>query len=73
MSKIMNKVIVWSIDGFNTLALIRQIGQGNADIFFLVKGHAGFAAKSKYCNHYFETDTVEDGYRYLIENYKEEE
>ena len=72
MSKIMNKVIVWSIDGFNTLALIRQIGQGNADIFFLVKGHAGFAAKSKYCNHYFETDTVEEGYNYLINNYKEE-
>ncbi len=72
MSKIMNKIIVWSIDGFNTLALMRQIGQGDADIFFLIKGQAGFAAKSKYCNHYYETDTVEEGYHYLINNYKEE-
>ena len=58
MSKIMNKVIVWSIDGFNTLALIRQIGQGNADIFFLVKGHAACRRNRDYMSQ-VQTDAME--------------
>lgn len=69
MQKIENTVIVWSIDDFNTLGLMRELGGAELDLFFLVKGHAGFAVKSKYCKQYAETPTIEDGYKYLMENY----
>ncbi len=72
MDKIENKVIVWSIDDFNTLGLMRELGKDDLDLLFLVKGHAGFAVQSKYCKHYVETATIEDGYKYLLENYVDE-
>lgn len=73
MEKIENKVIVWSIDDFNTLGLMRELGNANLDLIFLIKGHAGLAASSKYCKQYIETDSIEDGYNYLLENYKEQQ
>ena len=69
MQAIQNTVIVWSIDDFNTLGLMRELGGAELDLFFLVKGSAGFAVKSKYCKQYVETPTIEDGYRYLMEHY----
>lgn len=72
MEKVENKVIVWSIDDFNTLGLMRELGNAELDMLFLVKGHAGFAVKSKYCKKYIETPTIEDGYKYLLENYANE-
>lgn len=72
MKKVENKVIVWSIDDFNTLGLMRELGSAELDILFLVKGHAGFAVKSKYCKKHIETPTIEDGYKYLMENYENE-
>ena len=65
MKQINNKVIIWGIDNFNTLGLIRQLGQANIDLLFLIKGKAYCAAKSKYCKDFIETQSVEDGYRYL--------
>lgn len=72
MKKIENKVIVWSIDDFNTLGLMRELGNTDLNMLFLVKGCAGFAVKSKYCKKYIETPTIEDGYKYLMENYASE-
>ena len=72
MGKVENKIIVWSIDDFNTLGLMRELGNTELDMFFLVKGHAGFAVKSKYCKKHIETPTIEDGYKYLMENYENE-
>ncbi len=72
MEKIENKVIVWSIDDFNTLGLMRELGKSDLDLIFLVKGRAGFAVKSKYCKQYFETPTIEDGYQFLMANYANE-
>jgi len=46
MGKVENKIIVWSIDDFNTLGLMRELGNAELDMLFLVKGHAGFAVKS---------------------------
>lgn len=69
MKKVENKVIVWSIDDFNTLGLMRELGNAELDMLFLVKGNAGFAVKSKYCKKYIETSTVEAGYKYLMETY----
>ena len=72
MEKVENKIIVWSIDDFNTLGLMRELGNAELDMLFLVKGHAGFAVKSKYCKKHIETSTIEDGYKYLMENYENE-
>ena len=71
MEKIENKVIVWSIDDFNTLGLMRELGNAELDMLFLIKGHAGLAASSKYCKEYIETGSIEEGYKYLLENYKD--
>lgn len=72
MEKIQNKVIVWSIDDFNTLGLMRELGNAELDVLFLIKGHAGIAAGSKYCKAYVETATIEDGFRYLLQNHTAE-
>lgn len=72
MERIDNKVIVWSIDDFNTLGLMRQLGNADLDLLFLIKGHADFAAKSKYCQKYVETSSIEEGYQYLCSQYQKE-
>ena len=72
MEKGEKKIIVWSIDDFNTLGLMRELGNAELDMLFLVKGHAGFAVKSKYCKKHVETSTIEDGHKYLMENYESE-
>lgn len=65
MEVINNKVFVWSIDDFNTLGLMRELGQFNLDMTFLIKGKAGIATKSKFCKKYIETDTIQEGIEYL--------
>ena len=72
MGKVENKIIVWSIDDFNTLGLMRELGNAELDMLFLIKGHAGLAASSKYCKEYIETDSIEDGYNYILKNYKDQ-
>lgn len=72
MEKVENKVIVWSIDDFNTLGLMRELGNAELDMLFLIKGNAGIAASSKYCKKYIETASIEEGYNYLLENYKDQ-
>ena len=72
MNKVENKVIVWGVDGFNTLGLMRELGSSDLDLVFLIKGHKGIAASSKYCQKYIETASIKDGYNYLISNYKDE-
>lgn len=72
MEKVENKIIVWSIDDFNTLGLMRELGNAELDMLFLIKGRAGLAASSKYCKEYIETDSIEEGYNYLLENYKDQ-
>lgn len=72
MERISNKVIVWGADSYNTLGLIRALGSAELELLFLVKGRAGFATKSKYCKKYIETDSLESGYKYLLENFLNE-
>ena len=50
-----NKIIIWGADGFNTLGLLRQLGQDDFDLFFLIKGSASYASKSKFCKKFVET------------------
>ena len=70
METIKNPVIVWSIDDFNTLGLLRELGQSGLDLVFLIKGKAGYASKSKYCVNYVETESIQAGYEYLMATYK---
>ena len=70
METIKNPVIVWSIDDFNTLGLLRELGQSGLDLVFLIKGKASYAAKSKYCANYVETESIQAGYEYLMATYK---
>lgn len=67
------KIIIWGVDDYNTLALIRQVGQGEFNIHFLIVGKAKYAAKSKYCSSFTESLNVEDGYRILINEIAEGE
>ena len=34
-----NIVIVWGIDNFNTLGLLRQLGSAGLNLFLLIFGH----------------------------------
>lgn len=64
-----NKVIVWGVDDFNTLGLMRELGQFDLDLLFLIKGKAGFASKSIYCKQYLETRSIKEGFHLLLEKY----
>lgn len=65
------KVVIWGVDDYNTLGLFRELGPFGYDITFLIfLGIKKCATKSKYCNKYIETPTLEDGLKYLNENYQ---
>ena len=70
---IQNKVIIWASDDFNSLGLLRELGEHNVELFFLIKGKRSYAAESKYCVHYKETRTYQEGYDFLMNTYKDEE
>ncbi len=71
--KIKNKVIVWSIDDFNTLGLMRELGPYGLDLLFLIQGKKGIAAASVFCKQYVQTESIEDGFNFLKNNFKEVE
>ena len=65
--------IVWAIDDFNAMALMRQLGQHkDANILFLIIGSKRYAYKSKYCTNFIETKNLDDGFNYLKEHYTSE-
>lgn len=68
-----NKVIIWASDDFNSLGLLRELGEHKVDLFFLIKGKRGYAAESKYCVNCKETRTYQEGYDFLMDTYKDEE
>ena len=41
-----NKIIIWGIDDFNTLGLLREYKEFQMNVFFLIKGKASYACKS---------------------------
>lgn len=68
-----NKIIIWGVDDFNTLGLLREYGESQMDIFFLIKGKAAYACKSKYCSRFHLTKSNDEGLNYLLENFSQEE
>lgn len=67
-----NQVILWGADDFNMLGLLRVLGKHDVDIFFLIKGKKGYAARSKYCKSYRETRTYQEGYDFLLSTFIKE-
>lgn len=67
-----NKVIIWGIDNFNTLGLLRQFNN-EADLFLLVYGkRTGCATSSKYCKDLAQAQTIENGFEYLKNHFAHE-
>ena len=70
---IRNKIIIWGVDDYNVMGLLRQLGKFDRDIIFMVyQGLKGCATSSKYCKDYVLIPTLEDGLNYLISNFKNE-
>ncbi len=69
---ISNRVIIWSSDNYNSLAMLRQVAQGGLKIDFLVHGKSAYTTKSKYIQKVIEKPSIEEAYNYLMSNYKEE-
>lgn len=62
------KVIIWGVDDYNVLGLFRELGKFNLEIIFLVfQGVKNCASLSKYCSKYIETESLDDGLKYLLE------
>ena len=68
-----HKVIVFALEHYNPLGLIRSLGENGVNpIYFSVKRHGKVACLSKYISECHFVDTVEDGYKLLLELYGHE-
>lgn len=62
------KVIIWGVDDYNVLGLFRELGKFNLEIIFLIfQGVKNCATLSKYCSKYIESESLDDGLKYLLE------
>lgn len=68
-----NKVIIWGMDDFNALGLLRELGEPGCDLLFLIVGHEGYASKSKYCNDKVIKRSLPECLDYLLETFKNED
>lgn len=68
-----HKIIVFAVEHYNTLGLIRSLGEkGLAPIYIAIKGKARIASTSKYVAKCHYVNTQEEGYRILLEEYGNE-
>lgn len=68
-----HKVIVMAVEHYNTLGLIRSLGeQGLSPIYIAIKGKAKVASTSKYVNICHYADDSAQAYSILIDNYRDE-
>lgn len=68
------KVVIWGVDDYNVLGLCRQFANTEFDVFFIAyRGINGCAVSSRYCNKYVDTNTIEEGYSYLMSQCVENE
>lgn len=65
-------VIVFAIDHYNPLGVIRSLGENGINpIYIAVKHRVELGTKSKYVEKVHAVDTIEEGYKVLMENYGE--
>lgn len=63
-------VIVFALEHYNPLGHLRSLGeQGINPVYISIKRRGDVAALSKYISVLHRADTVEDGYKLLLENY----
>lgn len=68
-----HKVIVFALEHYNPLGLIRSLGENGVNpIYISVKRRGKVACLSKYISTCHFVDTVEDGYKLLMERYGNE-
>ena len=64
--------IIWAVDDFNSLALLRQLGQNTkAEVLFLIIGKKNYAYSSKHCKTFVETKDIEEGFQFLVSNFND--
>ena len=62
-------VIVFAIDHYNPLGVIRSLGENGINpIYIAVKHRVGLGTKSKYVEKVHAVDTIEEGYKVLMDN-----
>lgn len=71
--QIKHMVIIWGADDFNTLGLLRQLSRPEVELFFLIRGKPSYASMSKYCRNSHQVDSLDDGKKYLLQNFSSEE
>lgn len=65
-----HKVIVFAMEHYNPLGLIRTLGKnGICPDYIAVKGRGVASSKSKYISKVHYADTLEEGYQILLEEY----
>ena len=65
-------VIVFAIDHYNPLGVIRSLGEnGIRPIYIAIRHRVELGVKSKYVSKVHQVDSVEEGYQVLMENYGE--
>lgn len=65
-------VIVFAIDHYNPLGVIRSLGEnGIRPIYIAIRHRVALGVKSKYVSKVYEVASVEEGYQVLMENYGE--
>lgn len=65
-------VIVFAIDHYNPLGVIRSLGEnGIRPIYIAIRHRVELGVKSKYVSKVHQVDSVEEGYKILMDNYGE--
>lgn len=65
-------VIVFAIDHYNPLGVIRSLGQnGIRPIYIAIRHRVELGVKSKYVSKVYQVDSVEEGYQVLMNQYGE--
>ena len=65
-------VIVFAMDHYNPLGVIRSLGENGINpVFIAIRHRAELGVKSKYVSKVHQVDSVEEGYQVLMENYGE--
>lgn len=65
-------VIVFAIDHYNPLGVIRSLGQnGIRPVYIAIRHRVELGTKSKYVSQVYQVDSVEEGYKVLMEQYGE--
>lgn len=68
-----HKFIVFALDHYNPLGVIRSLGENGINpIFIAVKHRVDLGAKSKYLSQLYKVNCVDDGYKILLEKFGNE-